>query len=75
MNEPLIMYTLAEAAKKYGVAVFALRRWTRPDGPLPCVKTGRKILVAAQNVERFLLEGNNQPEPEMISTGQIRRLG
>ncbi|MCL2362490.1 MAG: helix-turn-helix domain-containing protein [Defluviitaleaceae bacterium] len=34
MNAPK-MLTVTEAAQKYGVAVWAIRQWTKPDGGLP----------------------------------------
>ena len=68
------MLSIAEAAQKYRVAVWAVRQWTKPGGGLPCVRTGRKILIAAQNMERFLLEGNNQAATEPLQHGKIRKI-
>ena len=72
--KPIEMLSVSEAAKRYGVATHALRQWTKPDGQLPCVRAGRKILIATQSIERFLLEGNNHSSPESSQTGNIRRL-
>lgn len=74
MNEPLIMLTVNEVAQKYGVAVWAVRQWTKPGGGLPCVRTGRKILIATQNIERFLIAGNNHPPQETPQPGKIRKI-
>ena len=72
-QKTLEVLTIKEASARYGPAVHAFRQWTKPGGPLPCVRTGRKILIAAQNIETFLKQGNNQPaEPE--APGGIRRL-
>ena len=72
---PLTMLSIIEAAQKYGVAIHAIRQWTKPGGPLPCVRAGRKILIAAQNMEMFLLEGNKHLVPEPVQCGNIRRIG
>ena len=68
------MYTIKEIPQAYpGVAEHAIRQWVNSE-QLPAVRSGRKILIAEQNLEKFLLEGNNNqsaPEPQ---PGQIRRL-
>jgi len=67
------MLTINEAAKKSGLATYALRRWVK-SGDLPTVSTGRKVLIAADNLQRFLLgELDAKSVPEVKSNG-IRQL-
>ena len=66
------MLTIKEAALSYGVAVWAIRTWVN-TGQLPAVKTGRKFLIAAQNIENFLMQGNNQ-SADAENTGGMRRI-
>ena len=73
MNEPLVMLTVHEAAQKYGVAVFAVRRWIKA-GDLPAVFTGKRALIADSNLRQFLLDGNKQPTTEPLQQGKIRKI-
>ena len=73
MHEQLVMLTIKEAAQKYNVAVWAIRRWIKA-GELPAVFTGKRALIADTNMREFLLKGNNHPSPEVIPFGKIRRV-
>ena len=73
MNEPLEMLTVSEAAQKYGVAVFAVRRWIK-TGDLPAVFTGKRALIADSNLQQFLLNGSKQPATEPLQHGKIRKI-
>ena len=72
-HEPLVMLTIAEAAVKFGLAVHALRVWTR-SGELPAVCCGRKFLINENVLREFLTKGNNQQAAEQAASGKIRRL-
>ena len=65
------MLGVSEAARKYSLPVHALRRWVK-QGDIPACKTGRRFLICADNVERFLHTGNTStPQAE---SGKIRKL-
>ena len=67
------MLTIKEAAKEYGLAVHAVRQFVN-SGKLAAKKCGKKFLIASNNLEQFLLEGDNQPPPLEFWQGKIKRL-
>ena len=67
------MLTINEAASEYGLAVHAVRQFVN-TGQLAATKCGKKFLIAACNLEKFLLEGNNQPPPLEFGLSKIKRL-
>lgn len=42
-----------QAAKEFGVAEYALRRWVK-SGELPCIHCGRRILINCTVLSEFL---------------------
>jgi len=72
MNIPT-MLTISEAAIKYDIAVHAVRGWVK-SGTLPAVMTGKKYLIADENMRNFLLMGTNN-HANIEPVGKIRRLG
>jgi excisionase family DNA binding protein len=73
ISEPVTMLTILEAAKKYSIAVHALRIWVK-SGELPAVRCGKKYLIADMRLRDFLLNGNNQTKPETAPQGKIRHI-
>ena len=72
MDNPVTMLTIKEIPEHFpGLSEHATRQLIL-QGQIPAVRIGKKFLCAKSNVERFLLEGNNTPEPEQ--TGKIRRI-
>ena len=41
------------AAKEFGIAEYALRRWVK-SGELPCIRCGRRILINCSVLSEFL---------------------
>lgn len=50
------MLTIREAAQSRNIPEYAVRRWVA-EGTLPAVKSGKKYLLAAENLDAFLLSG------------------
>ncbi len=73
-NIPL-MWTIPEAGEKSGFGAYRIRQWAK-DGSIISVCAGRKILVNAESVRRYLETGIPQgisaaPKAENQSGGRI----
>lgn len=55
------MLTIKEAAQTRNIPEHAVRRWVA-EGALPAVRSGKKYLLAAENLDAFLLSGPPQKE-------------
>ena len=45
-----------EARARLGIAERTLRNWTRPHGPIPAVRVGRRVLYDPRTLDRFIAE-------------------
>ena len=58
------LLTVAEAASRLRVSVWAIRRWIR-QGRFPFVRLGRTIRIDPRDLERILREGGMPETPEI----------
>lgn len=66
----IIMLTIKEAARTRNIPEHAVRRWVA-EGALPAVRSGKKHLLAAENLDAFLLSGLSQKEDNISSKGAV----
>lgn len=64
-NIPL-MWTIPEAGEKSGFGAYRIRQWAK-DGSIISVCAGRKILVNADSISRYLETGKKQGIPAALS--------
>ena len=73
MNAIPIMYTITEAAEKYGIAAHALRNWIK-RGELKSVRAGKKYLICDSVLCDFLISGSTTTPNEGMQSNAIRHL-
>jgi hypothetical protein len=71
MLERLLLSPREAAYKLGGISVRHLWALTRPRGPIPCVKLGRRIFYRPADLETFLAEAaRQQAEAAEVVEGQ-----
>lgn len=71
-NIPL-MWTIPEAGKKSGFGAYRIRQWAK-DGSIISVCAGRKILVNADSISRYLETGKKQGIPAALPNESAGRI-
>ena len=65
---PRLAFTPAEAAAAIGVGVDFFAAWVQPQ--LRTVRRGRKVLIPAAELERWLAENAEAPVAEQVGGGR-----